>query len=592
MAASLSYKFDLEKTGGVEAVVAGLGSVTDKVEGADSEIKKLQTHLNALKAPGEIAKLKKDIADFGKPAVEHFKGVGAAIEETSNHLHHFMEFVGAGLVLEGLKKGTEFVADLGKEILGAAAGAERLDLSFKLTLGNEGAEEVLGWLDKIAGKTEFTDDQLKNWTLQLANAGVKASELDKFVAAGLDVAGKRGPAAMEMAIDALGRANLTGQVEGRVLRGLGIPVADLGQLDQFKGLNEKQINKKLETTQISKDDLLSLIAGPDKMLGDIGIQAGDTLEAKLKNLKGLPDQFFQQFANSPAYDALKVKLDDLLVTFDPSGPRGKEIFSALETVFSAVVEQVKQIDFKAAGDVLVTQIIPAVKELAGLIAPVAEGVLRIARGFGVMIDTVKPFVPAIKTAVSTSINVATLGTAPIASAIGKKFFSPAAPTEPAVPVDPIAEARGQEAAAAYAKGMLGGRDFVAFAGSAVGQTSIDALNSSIERHSPPAVFVRAGRDIPRAIALGIEDEGPTVDTAMREAMTLPERDALTLPETRGGAGGLPGTGGGIEINITLQMGAGADRQQADQAAKVIGDALEERLAALLERMTGSMGAAI
>jgi hypothetical protein len=382
----LTYFFEIDaKTPGLDDLISKLEKSGSKLREGESELQKLQKQLSALKAPGEIKRLQDEIANFGKPAKRGFEGIGHAVEEAKSSFRSLLEFTGGMVLFEGLEKGIELLKELGVEAISAAAKAERLDLSFELTVGQEGAKDVLDWVDKITGKTEFTDDALKGWALQLANAGLKGEQLKDTLAAALDVAGKRGPQAMGMAIDALERATLSGKIEGRALRGLGIPVADLAQLNQFKGLNEKQINKKLETTSVSKEDLLSLIAGPDNLLGDKGVRAAGTLEAKLTHLKDLPDQFFQKLKDTSAFAALTTKADEFLSKLDPESPAGQKIFGALEDVFSTITGAIDGIDMEAVATTISEDIIPAMevfKDVAKATLGAFEGIAKVFEFLG------------------------------------------------------------------------------------------------------------------------------------------------------------------------------------------------------------------
>jgi hypothetical protein len=359
VADKLSYVFEIDaKTPGLDDLLSKLDKSNTKLHGA---------------------------GDAAKHAGESFKGIGGTIDSIKESFRHMAEFTGGLFLFEGIEKGIDLLKELGMEAIGAAAKSERLDLSFELTLGQEGAKDVLDWVDQIAGRTEFTDDALKGWGLQLANAGLKGEMLKDTLAAALDVAGKRGPQAMALAVDALERATLSGKIEGRALRGLGIPVADLAHLDQFKGLNEKQINKKLETTSVSKEDLLSLIAGPDGLLGDKGVKAAGTLEAKLTHLKDLPDQFFQKLKNTDAFAALTSKADEFLTKLDPESPAGKKIFGALEEVFTTITDAIDGIDMDGVAQTISDDIVPAMvafKDLAKATLGAFEGIGKVFEFLG------------------------------------------------------------------------------------------------------------------------------------------------------------------------------------------------------------------
>jgi hypothetical protein len=575
--ADLSYTVNIaEGTDGLKNIVAQLGAAAGGTQRLDIVIKGLG---GSMQRAGEHA----------KRAGSGFQGVGHAVESAKHHVSNFFDFVGAGLAVEGIKKLAEMFSHLGHEIIGAAAGAERLDLSFKLTMGAEGAEDILGFVEAISSKTEFTDDKLKGWALQLANAGIKGENLKDTMAAVLDVAAKRGGGAGDLAADALTRATLSGKIEGRALRGLGIPVADLAQLDKFKGLNEKQINKSLETTSVTRDQLLELIAGSDKLLGDLGLEASKTLTAKIKNVSTIPEQLFQKFANSPAFETLKKKLDQLYDTFDPNGPRGKAVFAALENVFTTVVDQIEKIDFNEVADTITKDVLPALKSMAELIKPTVDAVLQIVRGFGV----IGSVMPSLKTFGRVSVGIATGGTSEIASAIGGRIFGGAGPDRaPGPPIDNSAyraatdplllsmRTTGGAAADALGAGLLSKTDFVGSAMTTVATEGIDALNKTWERHSPPAVFVRAGQDVPRAIAMGVEDEAGRLDSTMRGAFAAPSGDSLPS-----------GLGGGIQISMPVNFTFGGDvsREAGEAAGHAAANALEGRVIEMFERIVARQG---
>jgi len=549
--AGLSYKFGIDEAGGkgLDAILSKVQKTDVALAKADKTLKALNDHLRLLKAPGEIAKLTKDIEDFGK--------------ETKKSGGNFMDFFGAGLAVEGVKllgRGimsvAGAVAHLGEEALMAAAGAERLDLSLKLTMG-EGTDEFLEWIDKITPKTEFVDDQLKKWGLSLANAGLKGEELKDVMAASLDVAGKRGPQAMDMAVDALTRATLTGKIEGKALRGLGIPIAQLAELPQFKGLNEHQIDKRLNTTQIDRDDIMTLIAGPDQLLGDMAVKASDTMGAKLKNLKMIPEQVFEKLATSPAFEKFKSKLDEIFVAFDPNSPRGAQVFSALDSVFTTLVDQFSKIDFQSLATTITDDVVPAIKGMAEMIAPTVEAIERVIRGLHRMHDMV-------------------LGASPKSSALDNFKTNPNFKRGGVSPDDEPTFLRGKESATAAAKGIDAGAPSAAQSMTNMGKGMMSSLDTTLERHSPPRVFVRVGQDIPRAVAQGIEDEQTTLDGTMRTMVPVPQN----------GASATTMAGGGVTVHIEVNVGEGANAQETGQA---IGDALEERLMRFFEQRAAQQG---
>jgi len=212
----LSYVFEIdEKLSGLDAANSKLAATTVGLSKADALTKKTSGSLKDLAARYEAVGGKADGA--GKMATEAGGSSALAMGAIA---------AGALIAFEAVKRIGEAFIETGKDALRAAADAEQLDLSFRLKLGQEGAEAVLGWVDKIYSKLPFTDDQIKQWDLDLLNAGVSAASLDKFIAAAADVAAKSGNKmeGMSRAVEALKKAQLTGKIDTRELRGLSIGI--------------------------------------------------------------------------------------------------------------------------------------------------------------------------------------------------------------------------------------------------------------------------------------------------------------------------------------------------------------------------------
>ncbi len=251
------------------------------------------------------------------------------------------------------------IVDLPAKILESAAAAERLDNAFQFTLGSQ-AEPVLGWIERIASKTQFTEDQLKGMALQMTRVGIPVQDLDKDMAAALDIAARSADplGAMGSAIDAFAEGARRGVVNMRLLRPLGLGPEALKVLPEFAKMNDKQLRKQIDAGNLTTDQLRAVIAGADGMLGDIGLKGGNDMESKIKNLKQLPDLLYQEFAKNPAFDVLKGKMDELYQFFSPDGPGGAAVLGFINKTGSAAVDWIKGLDFdelavdlRVAGDV-------------------------------------------------------------------------------------------------------------------------------------------------------------------------------------------------------------------------------------------------
>jgi hypothetical protein len=240
-----------------------------------------------------------------------------------------------------------FLAELPGKIITASAEAERLDNAFRFTLGPQ-ANDVLGWLEGIASKTQFTEDQLKGVALQMTKVGIPASELDKDLAAALDIAAKSANPleAMSAAVGAFAEGARRGVVNMRMLRPLGIGPDALRVLPEFAQKSDKELRKEIEKGNLTRNQLLAVIAGADGQLGDIGIKGGEDMESRLKNLRDLPNLLFQQFYTNPAFDVLKGKLGELYDFFAPGGAGGDAIIGFIAKTGEAAADWLKGIDFE------------------------------------------------------------------------------------------------------------------------------------------------------------------------------------------------------------------------------------------------------
>ncbi len=483
--------------------------------------------------------------------------------------------------------------EIGEEAINAAAAAERMDLAFKLSLGQEGGAEMVEWLEKITGKTEFADDQLKGWGKELLNAGVAAEELDKFMAAGLDVAAKS-PDKMEgmsKAISALSKASLTGAVDMRSLRGLSIGIEQLKTLPKFAHMSVKQLKKEMTDGKLTKEDLLSVIAGPDKILGDLGIQAGKTLQARLLHLRHIPEEIFQKLAKTQAFDRLSAAIGGALEKLDPDGPFGKKVFGGIERMFDKFATLVEQIDFDALADTITDDVIPAIEKLFGWMAKMVTATERIIHGFHVMSE-----IPGLITGEGGKKTAAVATKAVFGKSreeLDKEgVFSRFADgvTSGLKHVAGMVTGQhynaGKQAGAGMEKGL---KDSVPGVGAAAGDVAAaapKAARKELKVQSPSVVFEDIGAMTAAGFVEGLRGSRDDVSDAMDAAFKLP-----MIPRTRPSAGG--GGGGGTTISIGhIDVHVGGHATEADGAAAARGFAQELRpaLIDLLEQVQLGEGA--
>jgi tape measure domain-containing protein len=615
---STSYTVKLDsETDGIDAALGKLGQTEESIKGVDksslnaeAQIKALNKTLQDLRAPGEIKRLTKEVEEFGKTEgiFKHF--IKAALDpflERAKNIAEF-EFIRRGVdaLIEAPGEIVEKLKELGEEMILTAAKAERLDQSFKLTLGQEGAEQVLGWIERISSKTEFTDDQLKGWSSELLRAGVKMQDVDKFLAAGLDTAAKSTNKleGMGAAISALSRAQLTGRVEGRALRGLSIGVDQLKELPQFKGLDDKSLHKKMEEGSISKNDLLTLIAGKDGVLGDLGLVAGKTFEAQLKNVKEIPEQIYQGLYKTAGFQKLGGFLGSVYDSFGPDTAAGKGVQERLGDALDLVATKLQGIDL----DQVAKKVSDAFEALPEAIETTKTVVSAIGDAFGVLGSAIEGLTKVVNFVMHPFEDDAdktkrenaefTKNRDPVeaiyegelrrkhelakdAHAMGKNYVDPDAafgPQEDALTrahkrKDEIRKelaAQGKLGADGLAGGATDGNPKIEAAGASMGDALKEGTAKATETRSPSRALFRLGAFAGEGYVDGIESQRENIEDAMFTAFSPPE---VSAPETAAGAGsGSP--------SITIDIGGvtiTAGSNDPETQALAFADALRQML---------------
>lgn len=306
---------------------------------------------------------------------EGFKGIGHAVEETKRSVIGFGEAIGAILAFEVFKEGLGIIREVGSEILKIAGDTQRLERSFTFRFGVEGGEEALAYADRFARATEFSDDQSKQFVSQLGRAGVAVRDLDVYMAASADLAAMSGDKinGMGTAIDALSRAKLTGIIDTRELRMLGIGVEQLKTLPEYARKSKEELHDLMKSGSITEDQLLTIVQkqGPDSgKLGDMANAMSTTLSARMEKVFNLPEQYIQKLSKSASLETLSGKFGEVLTALDPDGPRGAAIFGSLERSFEKFVGIVAKIDFEKVANTIENEILPAVETIVSEVAKI------------------------------------------------------------------------------------------------------------------------------------------------------------------------------------------------------------------------------
>jgi hypothetical protein len=282
---------------------------------------------------------------------------------------------GAHLALETVRRLGEGVIDVFKE----AGKSERTEKVFDNLLGKEGGRDTLEYLDKFSGLSEFTNDALKPMAAAMLQVGVRGADLRNAIAASADVAAgsvdKMG--AFSAAMESLTRIARTGRVDNRILGGLALNPHDVEkQLAKDLSLAPETIKKKLEEGTLkgveAMDSIFTVMeAKSGKQLGSLGLEMADTLEARMDKLKEIPEKLFKSMKNTQGFVDFSGVIGDILKVFGPESEVGEKIKSSLSDTIDRVGRELKSIDWKNVGDV-VLRVVDATKDWVEPLAAVAK----------------------------------------------------------------------------------------------------------------------------------------------------------------------------------------------------------------------------
>jgi hypothetical protein len=337
-------------------------------------------------------------------AIKHLtKSVLEPFEERLKRIAEF-EFIrkGVDMLIEAPMEALEKLKEIGEEIVMSAAKAERTEKAFGLMFGHEGAEEMLGYINKIRTSTEFTAEQLEGAVANLGKVGFKGKGLTRALSAAQDLAALNPDKAggFSEAVMGLDQAKRTGMVNNRTLRPLGIGENDfLKELSKRTGKDLGTLKKQLAAGKIDTEESLETLymmitKKTGKLLGGAGVEMSGTLGARLEHVGEIPELFYKRLATSPGLDILKDTLANVIEIFDPSSERGERIFEALDTAFTMVAKAASEIDVESIANTIEDGIVPAAEAFLGILKDMQDVVSPLVEGFKFIagaVDKINPF---------------------------------------------------------------------------------------------------------------------------------------------------------------------------------------------------------
>jgi tape measure domain-containing protein len=558
-----------------------LFQITDKMSGPAERI------ANALgKTENSLKHAEHATTSFEKAAEK-------AEEQSKDLLKELLKFGGIGLGIEAIaglfekvgemaSEAVHKVFELGEETIKAAAKAQRSEASFKLLLGDEGGKEALEYIEKIRANTELTGAELRQVAQSLIASGFKAEDFGKVLPAALDVGAIKGGgiANIQEAAAMLGRINLSGKVEGRSLRALGLSEDDvLSRIAVLTGKAKDEIKKGMQTGDIKPDDVLhgvyEAIAAKEKgVLGTAGVEASKSVEAQLHHLTTLPEEYMERLSKSEGFAKFGGFLENLLKALDPDSPFGQEVLKRITDIFDQIMgvfggpDQGDMFEGIKGGILGILDIIKDfVPTIKGAIEWVA-GLIKDLRALSLVWDGIK----LQQEEVSAGASFFTSG--------GKNFDEMAkVAVHRAEHEAKIREfyGIGKDMSEGVAKGIGDGTKLMADVGANSVLAVEDRIRDTTQTHSPSLLFAKIGRGFAEGIAMGIEEGADAIDRASSSSL---------IPGVRGRGGGQQISIGDIIVNVD---GAGSADEVGAAAAHKLAMAIASHLEGAFEQLATEQG---
>jgi tape measure domain-containing protein len=526
------------------------------------------------RASGEFDKFERHSQHAGHAASD----LGQKLEELKHHIDAIGAMVGAELFFGAFEFGAgiiehvvDLVKDLGKEIINAAGTAERQALSFKLLLGPEGAEETLRYIEEIAKHTEYTRTELKGLATEAITHGFEQEDLPRLLATVADIATFRGGGIgqAQEALSALERIKLTGRLDARALRPLGLKEQEIfDALAREMGMERKELEQAISEGKVDSGKIIETVqraiaAREGGQLGNAAVAGGQTMLASLHKLRTLPEAFFEGFAETKGFAKLSEFLDKIVHMMDPSSEWGQRMMSALSNTFEALFGNLDPKDLTSFLSEALEEFLNLVKQFPEWINKIGVswhdviGVLRVVweifKGIGHAIEWIVKIARATWDFIAGFLH----GIWDVLKAIGhaiKYIFTFGEPEDKAE-IEKIASRHGMlvDQEGHIVDGMIEGiKD---------GQPELNkamegAARQSVDAHSPSRLYEKIGRLSAEGFAMGFASS--RVDQAIK--------DNWASPPPMGFAGAQVGA------QVTIQFGdiriEGGGAEPADVAERV------------------------
>jgi hypothetical protein len=442
---------------------------------------------------------------------------------------------------------------------------------FEDMLGADEGAGVLSWLGQIRKSTAFTRDQLEGLAQPLAEF-FKGDDLKRVIVAGLDV-GRGDINRTTAALDAFAKVASTGKISSKAFKTLGLTGPDFERLGAGAG----------GEASITTARLLSMIAGKNASgkLGDRSLQASDTLDAKINQLRGAPGELWEKLSDSPALPRITAaigKFTDVITSpavIDSLARVLEKMGDQIPMVFEKLAELVERVDWAAVADGL--------GSIAGILARFGVGsaqkVATAVTGTNESGEKVGFF--SRLSAAASSIN-------PLAMFLGGDIDSGAQKD--------IAKKQGQDVVAGFMEGITLARQAFGLrgVGAAMGADVHQGVAQELEIKSPSRVLRQIGWQTVEGFALGIESQAGRVGSVLDRAfgVEVPPIDLRTASafaiDDVAAASSLNGNGRPA-VSFAWSGDVVIQGSATPEERKAIGDEFEERARAVYRGLIEEFG---
>ena|GEM_PF-5133600 len=617
MGESLEFLLDLDaKVGSIPEALKlldqaqeALDKTKKSIPGVTDEFDKLSKELKNLERPHKIEEMKKRIEELKNPT-EKAEGalhrlVHAGIEpflERAKQIAEF-EFIRRGVdaLIEAPEKLIEKVKELGEEILKAAAAEERNEAAFKNLFGDVEGKEQIEVIDQIGKHTEFTRNSLKNMTLELAQGGgFEGRGLVRAREAALDIASfsKNAEEGASRAISALNRINLSGKVEGRTLRGVGIKEDTFfGVLGKRIGLDAKSAKKAMDEGKVKTEDALealntAIVNRTKRKLGGAGADMEKLFSARLTHVKEIPEEIFEAVKDSRGFGQISDFLGELATKFGPDSEFGEAAKAGISSVFDELGDRLREVDL----DGILNKGLDVLKQMPDFVSAVGQT-------FKDLWSAVQPIVGAFETVASIVDKIGPKQTGKDirleAQLRNPEVFEKERQLREQLALSRIAAKHGfkreQDPETRLAKvgedsgtGMVKGLEKSApavsdAAGEHIGAAAEKGASKRLKRNSPSKVFEEIGMDVADGFAIGVQRGG--VQDAIAEVVA--PRRGRSPGAAAGGGYRIELHIGGIHITSTGALGHEIPQLVADKLQEITPGMIQS----LVESLANQAGSA-